>query len=63
MMVEPERISKFLSNVVQNGPVPEHIAFIMDGNRRYARRHGKKTLVGHYRGAVALENVKAPNSI
>ena len=63
MMVAPGRIRKFLSNVVQNGPVPEHVAFIMDGNRRYAKRHRMRALVGHYHGAEALENVKAPISI
>lgn len=63
MIVEPRRISKFLSNVVQNGPVPEHIAFIMDGNRRYAKKHNMKTLMGHYCGVEALENVKAPFSV
>lgn len=62
MTEEPQRINNFLSNVVQNGPVPEHIAFIMDGNRRYAKRHGMKTIIGHYRGAEALDNVKAPIS-
>lgn len=60
MAVAPKRISKFLSNVIQNGPVPEHIAFIMDGNRQYAKRRGVKALVGHYRGGDALVNVKIP---
>ena len=27
--------------------IPTHIAIIMDGNRRWARRHGLKTVLGH----------------
>ncbi|MDV0445699.1 Ditrans,polycis-undecaprenyl-diphosphate synthase ((2E,6E)-farnesyl-diphosphate specific) [Methanimicrococcus sp. At1] len=37
--------------------VPEHIAFIMDGNRRYAQRKGKETSWGHTCGVSAVENI------
>ncbi len=37
--------------------VPEHIAIIMDGNRRYANRVGKLTNYGHVRGASVTEKV------
>lgn len=37
--------------------VPEHIAIIMDGNRRYANRIGKLTNYGHVRGASVTEKV------
>jgi tritrans,polycis-undecaprenyl-diphosphate synthase [geranylgeranyl-diphosphate specific] len=37
--------------------VPEHIAIIMDGNRRYANRVGKLTNYGHARGASVTEKV------
>lgn len=37
--------------------VPEHIAFIMDGNRRYARRKGKEAYWGHTAGVSAVENL------
>jgi undecaprenyl diphosphate synthase len=33
----------------------EHIAIIMDGNARWARRHGVPVLTGHRRGADALK--------
>ncbi|WP_440952493.1 polyprenyl diphosphate synthase [Methanococcoides sp. FTZ1] len=46
-----------LSNDVKNGPVPEHIAIIMDGNRRFANRLGKNTNYGHSRGADVTERV------
>ncbi|KAF6148398.1 hypothetical protein GIB67_036613, partial [Kingdonia uniflora] len=28
---------KFVFSVLSVGPIPNHIAFILDGNRRYAR--------------------------
>ncbi|MBI4037218.1 di-trans,poly-cis-decaprenylcistransferase [Candidatus Daviesbacteria bacterium] len=37
--------------------VPEHIAIIMDGNRRWARVHNLPDLKGHEQGAEALENI------
>jgi len=40
--------------------IPKHIAIIMDGNGRWARRQGMPRIMGHYRGAeVAEEIVKA----
>lgn len=37
--------------------VPQHIAIIMDGNRRWARARGLPELKGHEAGADALEEV------
>lgn len=34
---------------------PQHIAFIMDGNRRWARAHKLEILMGHNRGAEQIE--------
>mmetsp|Transcript_30477 Transcript_30477/g.42452 ORF Transcript_30477/g.42452 Transcript_30477/m.42452 type:complete len:349 (+) Transcript_30477:18-1064(+) len=39
------------------GPTPTHIAFIMDGNRRYARKLGVERIVGHRRGYSTLLRV------
>lgn len=33
---------------------PEHIAIIMDGNRRWAKKQGLPPISGHWRGAEAL---------
>jgi len=33
---------------------PEHVAIIMDGNRRWARAHGMPPVFGHQRGAEAV---------
>ena len=37
--------------------LPEHIAIIMDGNRRWARAKGKPAAFGHKEGAKVLENI------
>jgi undecaprenyl diphosphate synthase len=37
--------------------LPRHIAIIMDGNRRWARRHALPAIEGHRRGMVALRRV------
>lgn len=46
---------KFCCRILQAGPVPRHVAFIMDGNRRYARRMGLKSVCdGHSSGFDTL---------
>ena len=37
--------------------LPEHIAIIMDGNRRWAKSKGKPASIGHKEGAKTLENI------
>lgn len=37
--------------------LPRHIAFIMDGNGRWARRRGMPRTLGHQRGATALRDI------
>lgn len=37
--------------------VPRHVAIIMDGNRRWARRHSLAPIMGHWKGADALTNI------
>ena len=36
---------------------PTHIAFIMDGNRRWAKERGLSKMLGHKQGAVAMKNI------
>ncbi|THH27913.1 hypothetical protein EUX98_g6262 [Antrodiella citrinella] len=43
-----------LLRVLAAGPIPQHVAFVMDGNRRYARMHSKEVQEGHAEGYVAL---------
>lgn len=39
--------------------VPQHIGFILDGNRRWAKQHGLPTYEGHLAGYNALKDVIA----
>jgi len=50
----------FLLNVLAAGPVPRHVAFVMDGNRRYARMNHKAVQQGHADGFIALRKVRIP---
>jgi ditrans,polycis-polyprenyl diphosphate synthase len=44
--------------VLQRGRLPKHIAFVMDGNRRYARSHRMASVVdGHARGFEQIAKV------
>ncbi len=36
---------------------PTHVAFIMDGNRRWATERGLAKMMGHKQGAVSLKNM------
>ena len=39
------------------GPVPTHVACIMDGNGRWARQRGKTRVRGHREGVVSVRDV------
>ncbi|CAK5005701.1 unnamed protein product [Meloidogyne enterolobii] len=44
--------------IIKLGPIPRHVAFIMDGNRRYARAHNcSDVLEGHELGFKQLTKV------
>ena len=49
--------SKKLEKEILNGSMPNHIAVILDGNRRWAKRNLSFTKTGHFRGADAVENL------
>ncbi|KAF8480992.1 Decaprenyl diphosphate synthase-like protein, partial [Russula ochroleuca] len=52
-----DHIRRVLFGVLKAGPIPQHVAFIMDGNRRYARDKGVKVIQGHVDGFVALRRI------
>ena len=39
------------------GPIPTHVACIMDGNGRWARRQGKSRVAGHREGVASVRDV------
>lgn len=46
-----------LENEIRDKPAPSHVAVIMDGNRRFAKKRGLSQYYGHLRGADTTENV------
>jgi len=46
-----------LASEIRDKPVPSHVAIIMDGNRRFAKKHGLAQYYGHWRGADTTEKV------
>ncbi|KAK5118859.1 hypothetical protein LTR62_000068 [Meristemomyces frigidus] len=51
------QLRELLINTLKCGPIPQHIAFVMDGNRRYARTHKLETVEGHHLGFEALARI------
>ncbi|XP_010001976.1 PREDICTED: dehydrodolichyl diphosphate synthase isoform X2 [Chaetura pelagica] len=43
-------IERFCANIIKAGPMPQHVAFIMDGNRRYAQKCHVERQQGHSQG-------------
>lgn len=48
---------ELLIGALKQGPIPQHVAFVMDGNRRYAKNHKIESLEGHHLGFEALARV------
>ena len=46
-----------LMSLPKNTVIPNHIAMILDGNRRWARARGMKPWEGHYNGYLAIEKL------
>ncbi|KYK55682.1 dehydrodolichyl diphosphate synthase [Drechmeria coniospora] len=51
------QLRSLLIGALRQGPIPQHVAFEMDGNRRYARTHRMETVEGHHRGFEALARI------
>lgn len=52
-------INQFVLETLAQGPIPRHVAFIMDGNRRYAKENGISIASGYLAGAKALVKVNS----
>lgn len=50
-------IERVALNIIKAGPIPRHIAFIMDGNRRYATQAHLQLAEGHYKGFDKLSEL------
>ncbi|HZH67788.1 MAG TPA: polyprenyl diphosphate synthase, partial [Chitinophagales bacterium] len=49
--IEPENIK----DLIDLNRLPEHVAIIMDGNGRWAKKHGKPRVFGHRNGVKAVK--------
>jgi undecaprenyl diphosphate synthase len=52
-----KEVIKLKENILKKGNLPAHIAIIMDGNGRWARRRGLPRTAGHKAGVKAVKRV------
>lgn len=55
------QLRELLIGSLKQGPIPQHVAFVMDGNRRFARNHHIETVEGHNLGFESLARVCPTN--
>ena len=48
---------------MKTGPIPKHVAFIMDGNRRFAKKNSIDRSQGHMMGFDKLAQVRDRNKL
>jgi undecaprenyl diphosphate synthase len=60
-LIEPKPKDKAVQDELKkNGEIPKHIAIIMDGNGRWAKKLGKTRIFGHRQGVTSVrETVEA----
>jgi ditrans,polycis-polyprenyl diphosphate synthase len=51
------RLHQWCAQLLRNGPIPQHVAIIMDGNRRYAEKNSYAREQGHLHGFDKLSEV------
>ncbi|USP81459.1 Dehydrodolichyl diphosphate synthase complex subunit SPAC4D7.04c [Curvularia clavata] len=51
------QLREILIGSLKQGPIPQHVAFVMDGNRRFARNHHIETVEGHNLGFESLARI------
>jgi hypothetical protein len=57
------QLRELLIGSLKQGPIPQHVAFVMDGNRRFARNHHIETVEGHNLGFESLARVCTSSTI
>ncbi len=50
-------LQRLSASVLKKGPIPKHVAFIMDGNRRFAKKNSMDRAQGHLMGFDKLAQV------
>lgn len=51
------QLREILIGALRQGEIPKHVAFVMDGNRRYAKNNRMETVEGHNLGFEALARI------
>ncbi|MDH5661860.1 MAG: undecaprenyl diphosphate synthase family protein, partial [Elusimicrobiota bacterium] len=46
-----------LPKLIDKKRLPQHVAIIMDGNGRWARRHNRRRIEGHLEGTKAIRRI------
>lgn len=59
---QKSRVHDFCGRVLKCGPIPRHVAIIMDGNRRFAQKNNFDRAKGHLLGFDKLSEVRELNS-
>jgi len=54
---QTEEDKRLQNRVKSSGPIPEHIAIIMDGNGRWAQKKGNIRLFGHRAGVESVRDI------
>ncbi|EEB07083.1 cis-prenyltransferase [Schizosaccharomyces japonicus yFS275] len=52
-----DKFEDLMVNIIRCSSVPQHIGFVMDGNRRWARQHRMETAEGHSLGFETLKDL------
>lgn len=52
-----EILLRLFARALSTGKIPQHVAFIMDGNRTFARKNEKSSQWGHSKGFDAMNSV------
>lgn len=56
-MRKKTKITYQLPNDINQQTLPKHIAIIMDGNGRWAKKRGKPRIIGHHAGVDAVREI------
>ena len=54
---QPDADRQLQADLQARGPIPVHIACIMDGNGRWAKAQGKRRVTGHREGVASVRDV------
>lgn len=52
-----EEDKRLQQELIENGPLPQHVAFIMDGNGRWAKKQGLPRIAGHNEGVKSVRAI------